>query len=149
MKNFGRRSLLLSLLVAGLSLPAGAQEGEGPEVPVKIETVQASTQGNSVEKGLEPMARAFQLGKLPYTSFKRLSATEVKLRKGKPAMVQLPNKRTATVSLKALKEDTARMGVKVTDLTEAEVTLGREGSVYQIGGKHGDGMLVLVLSPAK
>lgn len=136
-------------LCLGLSGTAQAQEKAGPEVKVKVETVLAKAGGEGVEKGLEPMARAFKLGRLPYTSFKRLGATDLQIRKGTPAVLKLPNKRTATMTLRELKEGTARIGLKVTELTESDVTLGKEGSVYQIGGEHQDGMIVLVLSPAK
>lgn len=140
---------VVALSVAFFSGSALAQKSEGPEVKVKVETVLAKGEGQTIDPGLEPMARAFKLGQLPYTSFKRLDSTNIQIRKGEPALIQLPNKRTATMTLKELKEGTAKLGMKVADLTEAEVTLGKEGSVYQIGGAHQGGMIVLVLSPAK
>lgn len=140
---------LLALSLVAFGTPALAQSGEGPEVPVQVETVHATEQGTTIDPGLEKLSRAFREGKLPYTSFKRLDSKTVKLRRGLPSVVKLPNARTATLTLKDLKDGTARLGIQVSELTEADVTLGREGSVIQIGGEHEAGMIVLQLSPAK
>ena len=69
------------------------------------------------------------------------------LEAGKPHTVSFPNGRKATVTLKEIKDGAAKLKVQVAGLINTDLTLGREGSLYQHVGAHNNGNLMLVLSP--
>jgi hypothetical protein len=146
-----RVALVAALLGAGGAWAQDDEKAEAAKVPVQVDVVHVSNQGDTVEPPeLERMKETFaKLGR-PFSSFKRLSSNRVQVGKSTPASVSLPNGRTATLKLQELKEGTATVSLQVPGLINAlTLKLGREGAVYQKAGEHEGGSLVLSLSPAK
>ncbi|HXX31158.1 MAG TPA: hypothetical protein VEJ89_10620 [Myxococcaceae bacterium] len=132
-----------SLAVLVLALPAAAE----PAVAVVVEVVQASNDGGGVDAGLERMREQFAKSGISYKSYRRISREQFLLALSKPAEVKLPNGKTGTLTLVAVKGASAQVSVSLPPL-QTVATLGREGSVYLQAGPHAGGVLILVLTPA-
>jgi hypothetical protein len=132
--------------LALLFLPLVAR-AEPQTLQVQVEVVLASSKGTEVDPpGLEKMREAFQRQNFAFTSFKRLSLEVVQVASDQARKVKLPNGVDALLRLVRLQGDTATLKVEVPQLTSVEVELGREGTVYQRGGRHAGGELILALS---
>lgn len=143
-RTFGLTLLVVSVLGLGVMSSAAAEE---PKVDVVAEVVHASDTGSTVDPPtLEPMRDAFNKSGIHYKSFRRLSREKLTLRKGQSAELHLPNNVTASLTLKSVEHDAAKVQVAVPPV-DTTYTLGREGSVFIQAGTHNGGMLILVLSP--
>lgn len=131
------------MILASLALSLTVLAAE-PSVPVQAEVVHASTAAGTVEPSLAKMRDAMA-SRVKYLSMKKLEAKKLELVANKPQLIELPNKKTAELTLQSVKDDVATLKVKLPP-TEAVYTLGREKSLYLQGGAHGGGDLWLVLS---
>lgn len=138
-------------LVAALLVASSAAAQDDAKVPVQVDVVLVSNQGNEVQPPeLSRMKETFARQGLKFSSFKRLSSQRVEVGKSAPASVSLPNGRSAVLKLQELKQDTAVVNVEVPGLINSlSLRLGKEGAVYPKVGEHQGGSLVLSLSPAK
>jgi hypothetical protein len=117
-----------------------------PNVPVQADVVFASTEKGAVDPTLQRMQEAlFQ--KVRYATLRKLSSSTVTLA-SKAQALQLPNRKTAELSLDSLKQDVATVRVKLPP-AEATYTLARDKSLYLQAGSHEGGDLWLVLSQPK
>lgn len=133
----------LALLVSSAAL------AEDAKVTVNADVVFAELKAGVVEAGLAGMQHALAQGPQgkKYGTLKKVSSQKVPL-EAKPAVVALPNGKTAELSLQSLEKGVATVKVKVPK-GEATLKLGREGSLYQQAGPHEGGDLWLVLSQPK
>lgn len=131
------------MILASLALSLTVLAAE-PSVPVQAEVVHASTAAGTVEPSLAKMRDAMA-SRVKYLSMKKLEAKKLELVANKPQLIELPNKKTAELTLQSVKDDVATLKVKLPP-TEAVYTLGREKSLYLQGGAHDGGDLWLVLS---
>lgn len=133
------RSLFTAALV--LALPVLAAE---PSVPVQADVVFASTAAGTVDPSLVKMRDAMA-SKVKYLTMKKLDSKKFELLKDKVQSLTLPNKKTAELTLKDLKDNVATLKLQVAP-TEAVYSLGRDKSLYFQGGTHEGGDLWLVVS---
>src|SRR3954469_467565 len=136
---------------AGLGLVAAvwvAAPGwaEDAKVTVQAEVVHAQEKAGAVDPGLQAMQSALAQ-KTKYGTLKRISTQKLEL-VAKAAPVQLPNGKTAELSLASMEAGVATVKVKLAP-SESTLKLGREGSLYQHAGKWQGGDLCLVLSQPK
>jgi hypothetical protein len=142
---------LLAVVLAGWLVAGTAAAQEDVKVPIQVDVVLVSNQGSEVQPAeLGRMKETFARQGLVFSSFRQLSSNRVEVGRAAPAQVKLPNGKTATLRLEALKEGTARVSLQVPGLiNNLAFQLGREGAVYQKVGEYQGGNLVLALSPAK
>ena len=117
-----------------------------PTVSVQADVVFASQAKGEVDPALVEMQKTLA-AKVNYQTLKKLS-TKTLVLSAKPTALELPNKKTAEVSLESLKKDVATVHLKLHP-TEATYTLARDKSLYLQAGDHEAGQLWLVLSQPK
>lgn len=141
----------LLMLAGPLAFAQPTAEEAQARVPVKVEVVSVSNDGEVLEpRRLARMQATFAKQGLNFSAFRRLSSERVELTAQRPTRIELPNGRHVNLRLDGLEEGTARVKVAIPGLLdETLVTLGRKGVVYQAAGDHGSGKLVLVLRPAR
>ncbi|MHB8879625.1 MAG: hypothetical protein ACYC8T_38540 [Myxococcaceae bacterium] len=127
-------------------LLGGAALAEEPKVEVTADVIHASNAGNASDPALSAVKDEFASAGFPFSSYKRLSSQKLPLTKAKPAELKLPNGKTAVLELEDIKAGTALVKVNVGG-TKVGLQLGREGSVFVGAGAHGNGQLILMLSP--
>lgn len=131
-------------LMLFLSTAALASE---PKVRINAEVVLASNNGTTIDPpALAHMKDQFSQKGFAFTSYRRLSSEKLSL-KQTPVELKLPNGRTATLRLDAMKAGIATVRVEISDLSSTTLTMGREGSLFQHAGEHQGGQLILRLSP--
>ena len=141
MKRIGLCAAALALFASAVSLAAE------PKVRVNAEVILASNNGNTVDPPtLARMKNQFSQKGFAFTSYGRLSSEKLSL-KHEPVELKLPNQRTATLRLDAMKGGVATVRVDISNLSSTTLTMGREGSLFQHAGDHDGGQLILVLSP--
>ena len=141
MTRLGSRAGALLLFAAGV-----AWAGE-PKVRINAEVILASNNGDAVDPpALARMKNQFSQKGFAFTSYRRLSSEKLSLKR-EPVELKLPNQRTATLRLDAIKAGVATVRVDISDLSSTTLTMGREGSLFQHAGDHDGGQLILVLSP--
>ena len=141
MKRLGSRAAALLLFASGVAWAAE------PKVRINAEVILASNNGNTVDPpALAGMKNQFSQKGFAFTSYRRLSSEKLSLKR-EPVELKLPNQRTATLRLDAMKGDVATVRVDISDLSSTTLTMGREGSVFQHAGEHDGGQLILKLSP--
>lgn len=138
-----RAALAVAFLTSAVALAQDAK------VAVTADVVHATTQGGTIEAGLQPMQAALGRGEAgkKYQGLKRLSTQKVTLEK-KPQVLVLPNGKNAELTLIGLDKGVSTVKVKVAP-SEAVLKLGHEGSLYQHAGAFQNGDLWLVLSQPK
>lgn len=150
-RRTGRNVIALAAVAAfAAAAPAQAEEGK---VEVVSEVVLASNEGTTIDPPKLAKLRD-ELAKMgvTFSSFRRLSESKVTVEKSKPARVNLPDGRAATLKLLELKDGVATVNVTVPrkgsakNLVDARYQLGR--SPVTIGPiDHDKGKLILILSP--
>lgn len=138
------RLAALALLISSAAL------AEDAKVTVNADVVFAELKAGAIEAGLSKMAAALAQGEhgKKYGTMKKLSSQTVPL-ETKPAVLPLPNGKTAQLSLKSLDKGVATVHVKVVDLGESTAKLGSDGSLYQQAGGFDGGDLWVVVSKPK
>ncbi len=143
----GRNPAAIGAVVVAMLLLPGAARAQA-KVDVQADTVLVSNKDATIDPPeLVKLKENFLKNGLAFTSFKRLKSARLSLEQGKPARVDLPNKKAVTLRLESVKDGTARVQVDVPPVSQT-LTLGREGSVSTVAGEHEGGKLVFVLSPA-
>lgn len=136
-----------SQVVILLAFASGAAMAAEPKVRVNAQIVLASNNGNTVDPpALAGMKNQFTQKGFAFTSYRRLSSEKLSLKRD-PVELKLPNQRTATLRLDAMKAGVATVRVDISNLSSTTLTMGREGSLFQHAGEHEGGQLILVLSP--
>lgn len=118
-----------------------------PSVPVQADVVFASTNAGTVDPALTRMRDAMA-AKVKYQTMKKLDGKKLELVKDQPQSVELPNKKSAELTLQGVEKNVATLKVKLPP-AEATYTLARDKSLYVQGGAHDGGDLWLVLSQPK
>jgi hypothetical protein len=132
--------------VALLATAVWAEDKAEKKVPVKADVVYAATAAGTVEPELKAM-QATLAERVKYGTLKTLSTRRLELT-SKASPVELPNKKTAELTVETLKDDVATVKVKLPP-AEATYKLARGKSLYLQGGAHEGGELWLVLSMPK
>jgi hypothetical protein len=132
-------------VVASLGLSAFAW-AQPASVKVQADIVVATVQAGEVDKSLERM-RAGLADKVKYGSLKKVSSKTLDL-SSVPTAIELPNKKTAQISLLGVKENVATVKVALPP-TEATYTLAKDKSLYVQAGVLADADVWLVLSQPK
>ena len=141
MTRLGLRAAALFVFASGVALAAE------PKVRINAQVILASNNGNTIDPpALASMKTQFSQKGFAFTSYRRLSSEKLSLKR-EPVELKLPNQRTATLRLDAMKGDVATVRVDISDLSSTTLTMGREGSLFQHAGDHAGGQLFLVLSP--
>lgn len=137
----GARAVVLSLVLAAAATPALAADDQ--KVPAQAEVVFASTRPGAVDPALASMQ--VKLGKrVKYLTLRSLSSRRLELSRAGSA-VELPNHKTAELTLVHVKDNVAQVKVKLPPL-DATYSLGKERALYVQAGPHEDGELWLVVS---
>ncbi len=137
----GSRVAVLLVFASGVALAAE------PKVRISAEVILASNNGNIIDPpALARMKNQFSQKGFAFTSYRRLSSEKLSLKR-EPVELKLPNQRTATLRLDAMKAGVATVRVDISDLSSTTLTMGREGSLFQHAGDHAGGQLILKLSP--
>lgn len=140
---------LAPLALLFVSPLAAAQDVKpADKVEVKAEVVLAAKEGNEIDPpALKAMQQAFAENKVQYGYLKRVLEQRVPV-SARITILELPNKKQATLVLEKLKADVATIRVEVPP-TKAVYTTGQKGNLYVPGGKHEGKDVWLVLSPAR
>lgn len=142
------RGLAVAVALALASTPGPARADDEPKVDLQVNVVHMSNEGTKVDEGLAPMKETFSKQHFTFTSYRLLSSQRVVLHRGRAEEVTLPNKRRAKLTLDGIASGIAKVTASVEKGPGVTYDLGREGSVYINVGRHKEGELVLMLSPA-
>lgn len=147
----GRSSLRALALVAGLLSTGVALAEDAVKVPLRVDVVSVSNDGNLTEpKSLAAMRSTFTKQGLNFSAYQQLSTARIEVGAGAPTVIKLPNGRQASLRLDKMENDTAHVKLEIPGLLkETLLTLGKKGTVYQQVGSYQSGKLVLVISPAR
>ena len=156
LEGFARRVAVAVVLAGSVALAGGAKATKEavkhvvlaaePTVSVQADVVFASQAKGTVDPSLAEMQKTLAT-KVNYQTLKKLSTrTLVLTAKAQP--LELPNKKTAVLSLESLKKDEATEHLELPP-TRATYTLARDKSLYVQAGDHESGQLWLVLSQPK
>lgn len=134
-------------LTAAVLCASAATLAAEPKVRIQAEVILASNNGTAIDPpALGRMKDQFSQKGFAFTSYRRLSSEKLSLSR-QPVEVKLPNQRTATLRVDAMKGGVATVRVDISELSSTTMTLGREGSLFQHAGDHDGGQLILVVSP--
>lgn len=152
MRNASGRNMLALAAIAVFAAAVDAQAEEG-KVDVRTEVVLASNESDVVDPPRLSKLQA-ELSKMGvrFSSFKRLSESNVTLTSSKAAEVKLPDGRAASLKLVELKSGVATVNVVVPSRTAGKTLMDAK---YQVGRSpvtigpidHERGKLILILSP--
>jgi hypothetical protein len=146
------RLAILTLCV--LAIPAVAL-AEEPKVEVMADVILASNKDTTIEPPeLAKMKKKFESVGFAFSGYRRLSSQKLSVVKAPPTTLELPNQRKVSLKLQEMKEGTATLNLEIADSGKATVakmnlSLGKEGSVFQHVGAFEGGQLLLVLTPPK
>ncbi|MFW5966601.1 MAG: hypothetical protein ACOCV2_03735 [Persicimonas sp.] len=140
---------LLHILVSAtivVCLTGYAQAASAEQITVRIRSIAASTQGNSVDGELEDLESKLNKSFGDYTSFDLVDDESFEVDKGGSGSVTVPGGTEVTVKFKGLSEDLLRLGLTVGDKLRTSLRASPGSTFFQAGLSYKDGMLILAIT---